>query len=259
MLKHTITRIAATLAALSAITISYSSYGDDMAPRKLELRFEKGAVIEVAYASVKEGMQPQLQEYFGKVFPIGPDYGAKPLGVFPVLGYDSKGKSLSNRPALVGLFQWPDIEGYLRFHEDERFLAAVPGRDEALSYLNNGNFYVVQEDTTLTVHEDRFYEIFNGTLNSNKMNAQSKLRKDQRDVGKFEAVSLKLYPLSSVTRTAVEHSCEIGSDHDFNPETITISEWPSMEAATSSSGERKKAYKSFTSAVGPYSFPAAQH
>ncbi len=131
-------------------TSNRSTEGSTAAPREAVITLRPGVVIEVAYASVKTGMEPQLfGEYFPKAMPLVAEYGGQGLGTFQV----ERTLDGTASPEIIALFQWPSVESFLALHADPRFQKIVPLRDEALAYMDNANFYTVDQPWSLTVQE----------------------------------------------------------------------------------------------------------
>lgn len=120
------------------------------------MKFDSTKAIELSFATIKEGMEQQLfQDYFPKVGPIVADLGGKPLGSFAVEAAVTK----IGEPKMGAFFQWPDIEGYKKLHDDARFLKVKPIRDETLSLFSNGHFFSVEADKTVSFAEGRDYAL----------------------------------------------------------------------------------------------------
>jgi len=124
--------------------------------KTVEIKFDSGKATELSFATVKEGMEQQLfQDYFPKVGPIVADLGGKPLGSFTVQAATSK----IGEPKMGAFFQWPDIEGYKKLHNDPRFLKVRPIRDETLSFFSNGHFFSAEADDTIIFTEGQDYAL----------------------------------------------------------------------------------------------------
>lgn len=121
-----------------------------------DIKFDSSQVIELSFATIKEGMEQQLfQDYFPKVGPIVADLGGKSLGSFTVDAAASK----IGTPKMGAFFQWPDIEGYKKLHDDARFLKVKPIRDETLAFFSNGHFFNVEADKTIGFAEGQDYAL----------------------------------------------------------------------------------------------------
>ncbi len=128
---------------------------------EVELIFQPSTLVEVAMFSVNPGEELALGEkYFSKVMPIAAEYGMKPLGTFTVAHIEHG----DVEAAQWGFFQWPDLASKQDFEADRRFLKLVGERDSRLGTLKI--IYVkVEEPTTVTLDDDRYYEIFAGWVN----------------------------------------------------------------------------------------------
>ena len=153
-------KIIYSLSVLSVILVMNlltcnTSYAENQTTK---IKFLKGKVIELAFASVKKGKEKQLfGDYFSKVLPIAAKYGGKPLGVMLNVINVPKQGGLEPlvKPNLIGVFEWPSVDMFLALHDDPDFKAAVPIREDALSYSNPGNFYTVDKDVIVTFREDK--------------------------------------------------------------------------------------------------------
>lgn len=120
------------------------------------VQFKAGTLIEVAFMSVKEGKQKQLnEEYFAKVMPIAMEYGLKPLMIVAV----NNAYSETIKPQMIGFFEWPTIAKKEAFEKDTRFLKLKPVRTGVLSFLKIG-FFEVQNDMNVKLDGSLFYEIY---------------------------------------------------------------------------------------------------
>jgi uncharacterized protein (DUF1330 family) len=127
--------------------------------------FQKGKLIEVAFMSVKEGKQQQLNEkYFANVMPIAAEYGLRPLMTIGVS--DTKSDSNIN-PQMVGFFEWPSKEKRAAFDKDPRFLKIKKYRDDALSFLKVG-YFEVKEDKKVTLDNTLYYEVYAMNMDEKK-------------------------------------------------------------------------------------------
>lgn len=94
--------------------------------------------FELAFASVIPGKEAQLfSEYFPAVGPVVANLGGVSLASFVIL----ESAADIETPTIGALFQWPTVAAYQALHEDQRFLALKPVRDDALSQLWNGHFF----------------------------------------------------------------------------------------------------------------------
>jgi len=239
------------LSILSVILIMnlFTSNTSYAGARTTTIKFSKGKIIEVAYASIKKGKEKQLfGEYFPKAIPIAAKYGAKPLGVMlNIINIPRQGglKPLV-KPNIIGFFEWSSVDDFLALHDDPDFQAIVPIREDALTYLNPGNFYAVDEDVVITFREDKMYEVFSAWI---KPGADSELKKYKSKttsvasaLGQKNLLKLKPVHLSTKVHRLVASACN--KDQSITTPSITgINEWPSVQAFNSfiNSSEYNKA------------------
>ena len=163
-----------------------------------KVQFNAGTAIELSFATVAEGKEAQLfGEYFPKVMPIVADLGGKPMGSY-VIG-DSATKL--GTPKMGAFFQWPDLDGFHKLHDDPRFLAIKGIRDEALSFFSNAHFFCVAEDTEVTFEEGQEYALV----------AEREMSENEEQ-GTFDSL---------VTLTPAPGA----SNPDFNAKQIHIARW----------------------------------
>jgi len=89
-------------------------------------------VYEVTGIWIRPGWQEAMQSYFGRVFPIAAEhYGVRPLfGLEPVNVYAG-----DFRPDMMFVNEWPSLDAFQGFVEDERATALFPERDAAASRI----------------------------------------------------------------------------------------------------------------------------
>lgn len=250
-----ISKIFARFAAATA-TLLLSANLVHAAPLEHTIEFKKGKVIEVNYASLKPGAEAIIQKYRMKAYPVAQRYGVKSLGIFPIYKSDSKGSGLSQQPQFAAVFEWDNIESYIRMQEDQEYKAATIIRDPAMEYLNVGHFYTVDEDQSFTVTEGKFYELFSSDTAKNNEPAIMKLENFEKQKGLSKQVVLNRIHLSESTQNVILQSCKIGSDHHYMPNKLLINEWSKIERIGESSPLRNNAFDSYQSIVGPYNFDA---
>jgi len=120
------------------------------------IQLQAGSVVELSLATVKSGFEQQLFEhYFPEVTPIVLGLGGKPLGSFSI----SHSDSILGNPKMGALFQWPSVDVFNQLHDNADFLKLKPVRDEALEFFSNGHFFLVNEDSQLTIEEAQTYAI----------------------------------------------------------------------------------------------------
>ncbi|GAB4194885.1 MAG: hypothetical protein Tsb002_26810 [Wenzhouxiangellaceae bacterium] len=207
--------------------------------REVSVTFSKGTVIEFAYAKIKPGKEPQLfGEYFPQVGPILQRYGGKGLGMFMIGDTITEKNGPDVQVTVASLFEWPDVDTFLRLHQDPEFLKIAPIRDEAMTFFNNGNFYTVQNDVTVTFREDRVYEIWDASLADNGSSQLLKPLYQQymnaaetaaQSLGASELISMQPVPLQSPVRRKVEAACGKARD-DTQLASLVLKEWSDPQA-----------------------------
>lgn len=179
--------------------------------KTVDMKFDSTKAIELSFATIKEGMEQQLfQDYFPKVGPIVADLGGMPMGSFAV---ESSASGIGS-PKMGAFFQWPDIEGYKKLHDDARFLKVKPIRDQTLSFFSNGHFFSVATDETVTFVEGQDYVLV----------AEWQSGDLAKTIDKMPLVSLK--PLT---------------DGAYAPSNLHICLWDDAFAALAASGKDKAA------------------
>ena len=184
-----------------------------------EIIFKEGKLIEVAFLSVKEGKEKQLNEdYFPKVMPIVTEYGGRPLmkvGVEHVWSQHIK-------PQMVVFFEWPSAGQKEAFEKDPRFIAVKGLRDDALSFLKL-SFFEVEKDMTVQLDGTKFYEVYGMSMNQEKGHLMQKyfekagpLCTNEYDVD----FALSMSPVK----------VNISGHNNYAPQTFGLAIWPSAEA-----------------------------
>lgn len=102
------------------------------APTSRTVTFDAGKVYEVTGIWVKEGQEAQLQDYFGKVFPIAAaKHGVKPVfSIEPVNVYAG-----DFSPHMMFVSEWPSTEAFKAFANDPEATALFPQRDAVVERL----------------------------------------------------------------------------------------------------------------------------
>ncbi len=198
--------------------------------RTQEITFKAGTVIEVAYAAVKPGKESQLfEEYFPKAMPLAAKHGGKSLGSFQVVEVVEG----TAQPQLVAFFEWDSVQSWLDLHADPEFQAVVPIRDDALSFIRSGNFYTVDQNTTVSVSDARVYQTWSAELapggDALIREYATKIESLASQAGKHSLVSLTPVPMSAGQTESVVDAC----DNTALPTTagrFALSEWPSLES-----------------------------
>ncbi len=125
--------------------------------RQATLLLKADTVIEISYISVEGGKEAQLMtDYLPKILPIVEKHGGKMLGSFSVSAVT--GGEIT--PQMIVLFEWPSLEAREEMHADRDAQDLFPLRDDALTFFKQALF-TVDEDTQLTLYEDKTYEFFN--------------------------------------------------------------------------------------------------
>lgn len=119
------------------------------------LSFAANQVVELALSSIKDGKRDQLlHDYFPKVLPLVAEYGGRMLAGFGIV--DARGPIQAQAGVL---FQWPSVGEFLRIAKDPRVQALLPIRADALSYINEANFFTIAADTVVSIDRERDYEL----------------------------------------------------------------------------------------------------
>ena len=137
-------------------TFSLSATNNTGKSGTLDVVFKKDKLIEVAFISVEDGKQQQLNEkYFKQVMPIAKEYGMRPLAKMKVQA------SYSDfiKPQIIAFFEWESEEQHQAFLKDPRFLKIKPIRNDALSFLRLG-YFSVEQDTKVTFSSGQLLEVF---------------------------------------------------------------------------------------------------
>jgi len=128
--------------------------------REMDITFTSGKIIEIAYFSLKEGKEAQIQKhYFPKIMPLMAKYGGKILGNFEVSTVT--GGEIS--PQMIGIFEWPSLDAQKQLLNDNEAKKLFPIRDDALSFIKLA-YFTVDKDATVTFKTNKTYEFFNAWL-----------------------------------------------------------------------------------------------
>ena len=128
--------------------------------KEMDITFTSGKVIEMAYFSLKEGKEAQIQKhYFPKIMPLMAKYGGKILGNFEVSTVT--GGEIS--PQMVGIFEWPSLDAQKQLLNDSEAKKLFPIRDDALSFIKLA-YFTVDKNATVTFKTNKTYEFFNAWL-----------------------------------------------------------------------------------------------
>lgn len=198
-----------------------------------QAQFKAGTLIEVAFLSVKEGQDKQLnEEYFAKVMPVAMEYGLKPLMTVQVKNaYSEKIK-----PQIVGFFEWPSVAKREAFEKDARFLKLKPIRTEALSFLKVG-FFRVERDMPVKLDSSLFYEVYGMDL---KPERAASMAKYFEKAGPICANDYGVdFALSMIPVCVTGFDC--GSAGVYTAESFGIAIWPTEEANAKYFGSKEYA------------------
>lgn len=122
----------------------------------LPVTFQKEKAYEIAFSSVREGKFGQLMnDYFAMVMPLAAEHGGRMAATFRL-----EPPAPAAIPAQRGaFFEWPSVDAFARATQDKRIGALLPVRNDALSNLNEANFFTVDRDTTVSFDTGRSYDI----------------------------------------------------------------------------------------------------
>ncbi len=138
----------AVLALPIITTLPYMATADET--RRM-LTFTPDTVVEIAFSSIKPGMEEQLfGTYFPQVMPIVGEYGGNFLASFSV----TEGQIDGETPQAIALFEWPSVDAFRAIGEDPRIPPLVAIRNETLSFINEANFFTIAAPVTLTLDLD---------------------------------------------------------------------------------------------------------
>jgi len=117
-----------------------------------ELNLKPDTYIDFAFGKVIQGKEMQVfTQYFPLITKALEECQIQSLHSFAVLATNSSGPT----PEQGALTQVPSPEKFAQFHQDPRFIEAKPLRDEAMTFLNDGNFFSsIDKQLTLQVEVD---------------------------------------------------------------------------------------------------------
>ena len=61
------------------------------------------------------------------------------------------------QPQRVGFFEWPSVEAFREIVRDPRVLEIIGIRNDALTYINESNFFTVADNVEITFDSARVY------------------------------------------------------------------------------------------------------
>lgn len=174
-------------------------------------------VVELAFVAVTPGRETQLFEtYFPQVMPIVDAYGGRALAQFTV----NEVRGGDPRAQTIGLFEWPSVDAFLAIGQDVRLPPLLELRNEALSYIEEANFFRVPQAIEIPLDERFTYELhavwFEDTSTTSSTNILAALETQARDHGVSFSVRLDLDPDS------------IGP---HRPRHVFLRIWPNRDAA----------------------------
>ena len=121
----------------------------------IELTLESGSFLDFAFGKIIKGKEMQVfGEYFPAISPVLEECAIQTLLSFVVLATNNPGMV----PEQGALTCVPSTEGFSQFHNDPRFIAAKPLRDEAMEFLADGNFFRTL-DKVFTLDTDGDYAL----------------------------------------------------------------------------------------------------
>lgn len=147
----------------------------------------KNKVYELALSSIKEEhVNDFMKQYIPAVFPILTEYGGKFL-INGTIQNSIAGKFPAKRFALL---EWPSIDQFVKINNDERVSPLIEMRNQYLSFILEGCFYSVIEDTDFEIPENRAMALLlsNRTILENQ-NIRFRWISDNRNL----ELSLNLY------------------------------------------------------------------
>ncbi len=180
-----------------------------------EFTFEAGKAIEIAFASIRKGFEMQIQdEYFPKAMPLIQEYGGRPIGRLAVESTPFGHIQCD----VVMFFEWPSVDAYTKFCADERFQPIRAIRDEAAAYLNNGNFFSVENTVTASLDSQKVYPLFGAWVDAkraeNVMIFQQNVATVQEEIG---------------VRNLVRFEHLASSPGPFRPDFVGLTQWPGAD------------------------------
>lgn len=117
-----------------------------------ELTLKPDTYIDFAFGKVIQGKEMQVfTEYFPLIRPALEECNIQSLLPFVVIATNVLGPI----PEQGALTQVPSPENFAQFHNDPRFIEAKPLRDNAMTFLNDGNFFSsINKQVTLQTDTD---------------------------------------------------------------------------------------------------------
>ncbi len=145
-------------------------------PDSTTVTFHQDKVYELVMFSVKEDKFEQLvSDYLPKAMPIVTEYGGKPLITFQV----NTAKGIDQPIQAIALWEWPSVEAFTNISQDSRIEKIIPIRQDALSYIDEANFFKIAQSKTITFHKNTFYNLiseFSTESNEKKTHAMVSMK-----------------------------------------------------------------------------------
>lgn len=113
-------------------------------PQSASFSFTPNHIYEVTGIWIRPDMGQQIQEYFGKVFPIAAErYGVVPLfSLEPIRTYSG-----DFMPQMMFVNQWPSLDEFKSFVGDPDVEKLIPKRDAAAARLIVTHYEVPEESS----------------------------------------------------------------------------------------------------------------
>lgn len=104
----------------------------------IELTLQSNSYLDFSFGTVIKGKEMQVfGEYFPMISPVLQECGIQPLCSYAILATNNPGQV----PEQGALTHMPSVESFTQFYSDARFLKAKPLRDDAMTFLTDGNFF----------------------------------------------------------------------------------------------------------------------
>jgi uncharacterized protein (DUF1330 family) len=166
--------------------------------------FTKDNLVEIAFATIKPDMLKQFNNgYIPKIVPIISEYG----GRFVVLLQKDEVIKGDIDSFTVALLQWPSVESFIKTGKDSRVPGLLKVRNETLAYINEANFFKLQQDVSFEPRPASVYEL----------------------VASKKAVSLESIVKKSKGKILMHMEPAAKSFGSFKPEEAYLIEWPGKE------------------------------
>jgi len=159
----------------------------------MELTLNSNTKIEFGFGKLVAGKEQQVfAEYFPAIRPAMEEYSLQSLHPFAILATNCDGPV----PTQGSFAQAPSIKNYEAFHQDARFLAAKPLRDEGMEFLDGGSFFDAV-DAVIELNDDQDYAIIIENGNSLSTAPMLQLMADEHSPStKYIGKRLALHPWS---------------------------------------------------------------